>query len=399
MGFIPITPGLGSIEKGRWRVIKETTEGVIPDFNDTGWQPFKIQSGAAITDTPTLIEIDPIRDTLSAYDTEIGKEVVAGELPLYFEAPTTIGGPNDCDTMLELLFGSKHTTAAMTNAAIKDVNTIQVDAIDPNLKVNDIILLKITLDSVNYDYPVAVTSLNTTATPDEIGIFPPLPATATLNSTSIGAARHYTPKTGLPTGCIQRLEADDQILFSYPACRISQGVFEMTPNNPLVPKFTVSGTYENEQDSFVDTYSPPSLGKSFVMKGARVLIDDEYKTWNASVTVTYSNQLGEKEGIEAATGVSGHYENVRQITVALNFQYNNAAERAKFRTAQSRKMLIYGSRTMDDGSIRCFAWYFPNLKATALTEPITGRQKKYQMTARAYQKDTNGDNEVCLSLF
>ena len=103
--------------------------------------------------------------------------------------------------------------------------------------------------------------------------------------------------------------------------------------------------------------------------------------------------------MESITGVSGHAENTRNVTVGVNFQYEDKLEHDKAQAGDSRKLLAWGKRVLTGATTkRFFAVHMPNLKAQTLDMPVSQRLLKYDETFKAFKNNANGSDEMFVAL-
>lgn len=401
---------MSELEKGKWQIRKETllgdSKGVA--VNNASWKAFKAQIGSNIEAVPTFLEYNPIRDSVSAFATEVSGSTVSGEITTWHEAPTVQGDPNELDIFYEVLMGERRVTADMSSLLIVDANTVSVTTVDANLKVNDAIripLQKISDTTVKFIHIAVVTAINTAPTPDTIDIYPDIDIVtyqldATAGANKILKGVYYKPKTGLLSCGLMRVEdlAGDNDVFLYHSAQIGQMVMDLTPGGQVQPKFSISSV-EEIQTTDPLTITVPAKGKSLIMKGGRFVLDGITLIWVSSIGFTFANNINPKDGMEAPEAISGYYEGDRNVTITVNFERSGAAEIAAFRNATSRKLMVVGQRIMDDASKRFMVLYFPNLIATALGKPVVGRIRKYEGTYKAYQiVGSSGDDEIGMSM-
>ncbi len=387
-------------EGGAWRAALESSPGVIPPFGDAAWEGIKPQAGSTLKEEPTLSELIFLTNDLDPIDAEVTKRAVAGTLNMVLEAPATAGAAPSLDKFFTGLMGTKVTTAAMANPSLVNESNVEVDEVDANLVAGMSILLKIVDNGVNKDWPTAVIAIteNMSPTADNLEIFPPLPSGATLQGgfVSITGGVHYRPKVStttdvsLPSLAFSRLYDDIDEYWTWGEAKISQMNMDMSVGNFITPSFNVVAKEENVADGETGTVAASSVANPMVPLGMAVALDSDRPTWISSIGLNFNNALGEKEGVESETGLTGHSENTREVTVGLNFQYENKDELIKAKSATKRQLHVSGKRSVG-GSNRWFSAFFGKMVATSIDTPVSERLLKYDITFKAFRWQTGSD--------
>jgi len=401
-------------EGGTWRVIDEVTLNILPIFGDAGWIPFKVLTGSGMKKTFVPLEFNPLIQHLSPYDQENVKFTVAGNLITFLEAPAAVGVAPETGLLFKGLFGDEVISAAnATMDKVSDTSLEMLPPIDPNLEVGFPFVIDIQDGSVQRDHVAVIETISAgtgTAGDDVITFFPPTPAGATYNSTSLLAAIYYRPKqahlSGFELGslAIQRLYDDINELWSYTGNKVGSMALNLSIGNVVSPVFNIVGI-EEAISVEAGTATTPDLANPFVPINLQVYLADKDGSnvirpiWLSRVDINYDNALGEKEGLEAVTGVSGHAENTRNVTVGINFQYESKDEHEKAIAGDSRKLLAWGKRVLTGGVVkRFFAVHMPNLKAQTLEMPVSQRLLKYDQTFKAFKNNANGSDEMVMAI-
>lgn len=387
-------------EGGSWRAAIQSGAGVVPVFASGDWVAIKPQAGSDLKETPQNTDIVILTNDLDKYGSVVTKRVVAGTLNHLLEAPAIAGVAPSIDKMLNGVFGEKIVTTEMEGAAIgSGQDKIEVDEYDTDLKAGMSILLKIELaDTSEVDWPAVVTLITPAMTPapDVLTIYPPLPASATLQAgfDTIQPGVHYKLNTAsvtsieLPLLAFSRLYEDINEYWTWYDCKINTLTMNMTPGQRLSLAFAIVGRAELVEDDETGTFSVPALSNPFLPLGMKLWIDDDEPVWISNMTLNYNNALGEKLGLESETGITGHSENTKDITIGCNFEYVDRGYLDKARNAESVKVLLWGKRNVGTIELPVYSYFTAfggNMVPTTVDTPVSERLRKYQLTLSAYR--------------
>ncbi len=388
-------------EGGEWALALESVFGTPPPFADAAWKVIKPQQGSNMKEDPAITDLNVLTNDLDPITAEVTKRAVSGQLNMIMEAHASAGIAPENDILFQGLMGAKAVTAAMTGLAIVDENNVTVDEVDVNLAPGMSILLKIVDGAVSKDWPTAVIAIteNMTPTPDNLEIYPPMPLGATLQGgfVAIPAGVHYRPKVStstdvsLPSIAVSRLYGDIDEYWVWRGCKVNDLALDMSVGDFVQPTFNILGIEETINEGETGTRTVGQVANPFVPLGVFLQLDDDNPVWNSNFSINYSNALGEKEGIETDTGLTGHSENTRDITWGFNFEYQNKDELVKAKVATKRRAFMAAKRNTGSEN-RYFAFFSGQLIANSIDTPVSERLLKYDITFKAYRWLTGSDS-------
>jgi hypothetical protein len=397
---------MGRQEGGNWRAAIQSGPGVVPVFADAAWKAIKPQAGSTLRETPANTDIVILTNDLDKYGSVVTKRSVAGTMNHLLEAPAEQGEAPSIDVYLQGVFGEKIAIAEMENPALgSGQDKIEVDEVDEDLVPGMTILLRVELAStavVDWLAVVMAIDLGAMTDPDTLTIYPPLPAGADIASgfTAITASTHYKMNTAsvtsveLPLLAFSRLYEDIDEYWTWYNCKVNQLTMDMTPGQILNLAFSILGAGELVADSQTGTVSIPPLSNPFLPLGMKLWIDDDEPVWISNMSLNYGNALEEKLALESETGIIGHAEGTKDITLGVNFEYEDRGYLDKARNATSMKTFFYGKRnvgTLVAPVYSYFACFGGNMVPTTIDTPVSARLMKYQLTLSAYRWLTGSD--------
>lgn len=387
-------------ERGKWRVIEDNSDTPIA-FGDAGWEAFKVVSGSNIFKNPEFAFLDPISDTLSQFEAYSQREIISGTIPTWLLAPATRGTAPEINLLLKALFGQVLTTSAMAGLADgPSANEILVTTVDPNLPEGG--LVYIGLDTGDFATFVTGISIGTgPAGEDVLTIHPDIPGGSTISATEIPAGVYYEPLTGANSGeypklQIQRLWEDTDELFTWTECKIGNMTIDAPQGEIIQPSFDIVGIDETKATE-TGTITEPSVSNFFVMKNAFIQLDQSDIIWVGNVNISYNNSLAQIVGAEAATGIAGHGEDRRIIEISTNFREQNLDDRDKYVAATKREFMCYMSKDVS-GTTMYLAFYAPNMLQTTFDNPLEGKDRKVDITARCFPTAQDVEDEFVVSI-